>query len=147
VFTSSIYFLTDRLYTSTDTRGTSRKELSIQGLHRHLLSTRESEKVLRESQLFIKDNPGFDDPDVKYGMNTGLYMRSRYTNKGEIVEMEGPIHIDIFQQNRLMVNGVGLALSKDVFRLISNEDDASYKVQILDVSFNLCLQKPKFTRP
>ena len=68
-----------------------------------------------------------------------------YTNKGQIVEMEGPIHIDIFQQNRLMVNGVGLALrlwpSKDVFRLISNEDDASYKVQILDVSFNLCLQK------
>jgi hypothetical protein len=106
---------------------------------------------LRESQLFFKDNPGFDDPAVKYGMNTGLYMRSRYTNKGEIVEMEGPIHVDIFQQNRLMVNGVGLALrlwpSKDVFRLISNEDDASYKVQILDVSFNLCLQKPKFTRP
>ena len=31
--------------------------------------------------------------------------------------------------------------SKDTFRLISNEDDASYKVQILDVSFNLCLQK------
>jgi hypothetical protein len=33
-----------------------------------------------------------------------------YTNKGQIVEMEGPIHIDIFQQNRLLVNGVGLAL-------------------------------------
>jgi hypothetical protein len=69
-----------------------------------------------------------------------------YTNKGQIVEMEGPIHIDIFQQNRLLVNGVGLALklwpSKDGFRLISNEDDASYKVQILNVSFNLCLQKP-----
>jgi len=111
-----------------------------------LLSTRESEKVLRESQLFIKDNPGVDDPDVKSGMNTGLYMRSMYTNKGQIVEMEGPIHIDIFQQNRLLINGVGLALrlwpSKDAFRLISNEDDASYKVQILDVSFNLCLQKP-----
>jgi hypothetical protein len=60
--------------------------------------------------------------------------------------MEGPIHIDIFQQNRLLVNGVGLALklwpSKDGFRLISNEDDVSYKVQILDISFNLCLQKP-----
>lgn len=45
-----------------------------------------------------------------------------------------------------MINGVGLALrllpSKDAFRLISSEDDASYKVQILDVSFNLCLQKP-----
>lgn len=104
-----------------------------------LLSTRESENVLRESQLFIKDDPGVDDPDVKSGMNTGLHRRSMYTNKGQIVEMEGPIHIDIFQQNRLLVNGVGLALtlwpSKDAFRLISNEDHASYKVQILDVSF------------
>jgi hypothetical protein len=105
---------------------------------------------LRESQLFIKDNPGVDDPDVKSGMKTGLYiflyMTSRYANKGEIVEMEGLIDIDLFQQNRLMVNGFGLVLrlwpSKDAFRLISNEDDASYKVQILHVSYNLCLQKP-----
>ena len=62
------------------------------------------------------------------------------------MEMEGPMHVDIFQQNRLLINGVGLVLrlwpSKDAFRLISNEDDASYEVQILDVSFNLCLQKP-----
>ena len=109
-----------------------------------LLSTRESEKVLRESQLFIKDNPGVDNPDVKSGMNTGLYRRSMYTNKGQIVEMEGPIHIDIFQQYQLLVSGVGLALklwpSKDGFRLISNEDDASYKVQILDVS-STCVYK------
>ena len=64
-----------------------------------------------------------------------------YTNKGQIVEMK----IDIVQQNRLLINGVGVALkwwrSKDWFRLISKEDDASYKIQILDVSFNLCLQK------
>ena len=111
-----------------------------------LLSTRESEQVLRASQLYIKDNPGVDDPEVKSGMHTGLYRRSMYANKGQIVEMEGPIHIDIFQQNRLLVSGVGLVLklwpSKDGFRLISNEDDASCKVQVLDVSFNLCLQKP-----
>ena len=44
------------------------------------LSTRESEKVLRESQLFIKDNSGVDDPDVKSGMKTGLHRRSMYTN-------------------------------------------------------------------
>ena len=70
------------------------------------MSTRESETVLRESQLFIKDNPGVDDPDVKSGMNTGLHRRSMYTNKGQIVEME----IDIVQQNRLLINGVGVAL-------------------------------------
>jgi hypothetical protein len=62
-----------------------------------LLSTSESEKVLHESRLSIKDNPGVDDPDVKSGMNTGLYRRSMHTNKGQIVEMEGPIHIDIVQ--------------------------------------------------
>jgi hypothetical protein len=75
-----------------------------------LLSTRESEKVLREYQLFIKDNPEVDDPDVKSGMNRELHRRSMYTNKGQIVEMAGTIHIDIFQQNRLLVKGVDLAL-------------------------------------
>lgn len=98
-----------------------------------LLSTRKIEKV-------IKDNAGVDDPDVKSGMNTGLYL------SGRMSEMEGPVHIDIFQQNRLMLNGVSLALklwpSTDAFRLITNEEDASYETQILDVSFKLCVQKP-----
>jgi hypothetical protein len=54
--------------------------------------------------------------------------------------------LDFFQQNRLIVDGVGLSLkfwpSKNAFRLLSGDDGAAYKVQILDASFKLCVQNP-----
>jgi hypothetical protein len=60
--------------------------------------------------------------------------------------MEGPLYLDLFQQDRLIINGVGLALklwpSKNAFRLMSPSDDATYKVQIVEASFKLCVQKP-----
>ena len=77
---------------------------------------------------------------------TGLYMHSRYTDEGRILELKGPLHLDVFQQNRLIVNGIGLSLKlrpgKNAFRLISSDDGAAYKVQILDASFKLCVHKP-----
>lgn len=80
---------------------------------------------------------------MRSGANTGLYMRSMYTDSGE---MEGPIHLEIFPQNRLIVNGVSLSLkfhqSKNVFRLMSSVENASYKTQIVDASFMLWVQKP-----
>ena len=73
-------------------------------------------------------------------------MRSRYTDEGRVLELKGPLHLDVFQQNRLIVNGIGLSLklwpSKNAFRLMSSDDGAAYKVQILDASFKLCVQKP-----
>lgn len=111
-----------------------------------LLSTNENDKITLQSQLFVKDEGGRDDPAVDTGSNTGLYMRALYTKEGHILEIEGPIHLDIFQQNRLMINGVSLALkfwpSKNSFCLMSDTENASYKVQILDASFKLCVQKP-----
>jgi hypothetical protein len=110
-----------------------------------LLSTSANDNVELNSQLFVKDAGG-DDPDVRSGGNTGLYLRSIYTNDGVILELEGPIHLDVFQQNRLIINGVSLSLkfhqSKNAFRLMSNVENASYKVQIVDASFKLCVQKP-----
>lgn len=62
------------------------------------------------------------------------------------MDLEGPIHLDIFQQNLLIINGVSLSLkfhqSKNAFRLISNVESAGYKVKILDACFRLCIQKP-----
>lgn len=111
-----------------------------------LLSTSANDRVVLDSQLFVKDSAGRDDPDVRNGVNTGLYLRSIYTNEGRILELEGPIHLDIFQQNRLIINGVSLSLkfhqSKNAFRLMSNVESAGYKVKILDACFRLCIQKP-----
>lgn len=42
------------------------------------------------SQLFFKDSPGFmDDVDSVAGANIGLYLRSKYTSEGKVVDLEG----------------------------------------------------------
>ena len=112
-----------------------------------LLNTGVNDKVRLTSQLFEKDTAGYhDDAGVRTGGNTGLYLRGRYTDNGRVLEMEGPIEMDIFQQNRLIVNGVSLALkfwpSKNAFRLMSDDEGSAFKVQILDASLNVCLQYP-----
>ena len=69
-----------------------------------------------------------------------------HTDEGRLLELEGSLHLDVFRQKRLIVNGVSLTLklwpSKNAFRLMSGEEGAAYAVQILDASFKLCLQKP-----
>ena len=69
-----------------------------------------------------------------------------YTEEGRFLELEAPLHLDVFRQKRLIVNGVSLTLklwpTKNAFRLMSSEEGAAYAVQILDASFKLCLQKP-----
>ena len=101
-----------------------------------LLESGANDRVLRDSQLFQKNTPGRHDD-----ANTGLFIRSLYTDKGRLLELEGPLHLDVFRQKRLIVNGVSLTLklwpSKNAFRLMSSEEGAAYAVQILDASFKL----------
>jgi hypothetical protein len=69
-----------------------------------------------------------------------------YTDEGRLLELEEPLHLDVFRQKHLIVNGVSLTLklwpNKNAFRLMSGDEGAAYAVQILDASFKLCLQKP-----
>jgi hypothetical protein len=74
-----------------------------------LLETSANDRVLRASQLFEKDSPGYHD-DVRNGANIGMYTRSMYTDEGRLLELEGPLHLDVFRQKRLIVNGVSLSL-------------------------------------
>jgi hypothetical protein len=112
-----------------------------------LLSTKNSCKITNSSQLFAKDDAGYlDDPDAKSGGNTGLYLRWEYTRGGGIVELEGPLLLDIFQQERLILNGVGMTLklwpSKNAFRLMSNGSPPEEKIKIVDASLKMCIQRP-----
>ena len=96
------------------------------------------------SQLFYKDNRP-DSSDAKTGPNSGLFNRYLATTGGKIVDLEGPLHVDLFQQSRLLVNGVSIGIklcpSLDAFRLISDSINAEEKVQIVDVRFKLCVQR------
>ena len=63
-------------------------------------------------------------------------MRGKYTKGGHIVDLEGPLHLDLFQQPRLLINGVGISLkfwpSPNAFRLMSDTiATADEKVQIV----------------
>ena len=91
------------------------------------------------SALFYKDTAGYlDDTDpTKDDANTGLKARYNHTKESKSVEMIGRIHEDIFNIERLMINGVDLRLkftrSKNAFCLLSPATGADFKVVIEDV--------------
>ena len=75
--------------------------------------------------------------------NQGLFGRNSRTKNGQIFDMEGPLYSDIFQQKRLLLNGLQLNVklypSQDNFRLMSKKSD--YKVEILDAILKVCYVK------
>ena len=111
-----------------------------------ILKTNQStQQNLLTSQLFYKDI-GPESNDAKSGPNTGLFNRYWATRGGKIVDLEGPLFADLFQQSRLLVNGVSIGIklwpSHDAFRIITDSIVHDQKVQIVDVRFKLCIQRP-----
>ena len=102
------------------------------------------QKGILTSQLFYKDT-GLDTSDAKTGSNSGLFARCTSTIVGKIVDLKGPLLIDVFQQPRLLFNGVGIGIklwpSLDVFRLMSDSLSPDEKVKIVDASFKMCIQR------
>ena len=90
--------------------------------------------------MFYKDtprkmdavNPVADDDDA----NMGLKARYAFTKQSRTVDMIGPIHSDIFFQDRLILNGVNLRLklnrAKNSFCLVSSAGGANHKVVITE---------------
>ena len=110
-----------------------------------ILKTNENvQKGELTSQLFYKD-AGPDTDDAKTGPNSGLFNRSLATKGGKVVDLEGSLLIDVFQQPKLLLNGVSIGIklwpSLDSFRLITDTIKADLKVQIVDASFRLCVQR------
>ncbi|KAJ8048251.1 hypothetical protein HOLleu_00494 [Holothuria leucospilota] len=94
------------------------------------------------SSLFYKDTAGsMDNPDplaADDAVNQGLKTRAAFTRRSKTVDMLGPIHSDIFFQDKYLLNGVSMKLklirSKDQFCLMSADADVEYKVVIQDAS-------------
>ena len=73
------------------------------------------DKEAAESQLgcglFCKDTAGqMEKMDISADpvLNTGLETRSEWTETSKIVELQGKIYSDIFNQEKLILNGVDL---------------------------------------
>ena len=76
-------------------------------------------------------DPTIEDVDNR---NEGLHQRFLHTKGSKLVDLIGPIHADIFFQDKLLLNGVSMKIklhrSKDSFCLMSSTPDADYKVKI-----------------
>ena len=105
----------------------------------------EAETVL-QNELFYKDTAGTMDGTGLAGNNLGHYDRQIHTKSGKTVVLEGPIRMDICQQERLVVNGVKLKLkfsqTDNAFRL-TRSDNTPYKVDIVDSVLKICQVKLK----
>lgn len=99
-------------------------------------------ETLLQSELYYKDSANYmDETDCITGSNSALLQRYTWTKDGNSVALEGPLHHDLCQMNRLVLNGVPIHLklypSLDVFRLMTGTEE-KYKVEIEDIVFRVC---------
>ena len=95
-----------------------------------------------QSGLYYKDTAGaMDAVEPVNGANFGLIQRYAWTMNGDAVQLEGPICMDIMEQDRLLLNGVQLVVklypASDAFVLMSTHTD-SYRFEILDTKLRVC---------
>ena len=98
-------------------------------------------KKAKESQLtsvmWYKDTTGKMDERVVAtdGENIGFVKRASFTKSRKVVDMMGCIHSDIFFQEKLLINGIGVRIrlvrSKDSFSLISADVALTFKIKIV----------------
>ena len=96
----------------------------------------EAKNTQLTSQLWYKDTARHMDATNVDGGNTGLNERRRYIAESRILEMMGRLHVDLFLQDRFLLNGVSVKIrlvrSKDAFSLMAGGENPDYKVQIVD---------------
>ena len=92
---------------------------------------------------FFMDEPGFmDEDDPLEGPNKGLSKRFVMTSGSALTEFRGPLHLDLVNQDRYILNGVETKLSlwpsKETFRLMVNATDTQYKLEITEAVLHVC---------
>ena len=101
------------------------------------------DKEAAESQLgcglFCKDTAGqMEEMDITADpvLNTGLGTMSEWTKTSETVELQGRIHSDLFNQEKIFLNGVDLMVKlhrhMPEFCLLSADTAPAYKIIIVD---------------
>lgn len=97
-----------------------------------------------QTEGFFKDNAdGLENADALQGQNNALFYRYQLTKDGQIVEFMGGLSLDLMDdfQNRFLINGVQLGIklwpNKKEFCLLSAEENADYKVNIVGAKLKL----------
>jgi len=96
-------------------------------------------KDVQETRLitegFVKDKHTTIATNTPATADSGLAARSDLMKDGSINEFYGRLHLDILQQGKLLPPGLDISLklipSDDKFALMSSEDNAAYKYEIV----------------
>ena len=70
--------------------------------------------------------------------NLGLVERGIYLAESRVVDMMGRLHVDLFLQDKFLLNGVDVKIrlerSKDAFALMADGQNPDYKVRIVEAT-------------
>lgn len=112
-----------------------------------LLSNGEDAKKSQlQTQFYSKDTAGSMD-NTEFGTNKGINWRHELTAMSNIVEMMGPLYLDLAQQNRALINSVSIGIklwpSSSRFRLMAKDPEppapkADYKIKIMEATLKVC---------
>ena len=80
------------------------------------------------------DSPGVTDPT---GLNNGLYLRGKWIENSKTLDLQGPIHHDLFSMERYLLNQVDVKVklyrSPTNFALLAADTTTEYKIDIQDI--------------
>lgn len=95
------------------------------------------------TQLYVKDTGNLDDSNAILGTNNGLTERQELSKDSKYIYLAGPIHHDLHQQERLMLNSVEINYkfwpASNSFKLMSNYANADFKVEIKSAILRVCM--------
>ena len=101
---------------------------------------RDAKKSQLQMGLYDKDQVGAVS-ESNYKKNSSLRERVELFKNSNIIELCGRIHSDIFNQDRLLLNGVSIKISfhrnRPEFSLITEVENADYKIAVLEATLNL----------
>ncbi|KAK2161921.1 hypothetical protein NP493_1552g00023 [Ridgeia piscesae] len=70
--------------------------------------------------------------------NEGLQKRQEHTVGSRVVDMMGRLHVDLFFQDRYLLNGVDIKVrmvqSKDTFAFMAGGSTPAYKITIVEAA-------------
>ena len=116
-------------------------------------TTISSSNNLYSYRAYVEALLNFGKEAKKSQLQMGMYSREpaekfkTYFGKSKIVDISGQIHCDIFNQGRLILNGLPLKIAfhrnRSAFLFMSEEDNPNYKLNIIEAIF--CVRKVTLT--
>ena len=106
----------------------------------------DAKKSQLQMGLFFKDPAGKHE-NVKEDENSAFKTKASYFKKSAIAEVCGQLHSSIFNQGRLLLNGISLKITchrnKSTFVFMSGVENGDYKLEITEAVF--CARRVQLT--